>query len=189
MNRRMLEKIAGLLVLIGVAGFGIYKIVFSGFIFVSSPAEENTVVVPPIEGMENWKTYDSNNMSFRYPDDFGTTYIHYTTWPPVVRLSEEPYTCRVGESAGTPARVTEKRVIYKHEYCRTIGVGSGAGSAYEEYTYLTKQSGKVVSVHFTLQKPQCANYDEVKKNECEHEQETFDIDSIIDRIFRTIEFH
>jgi hypothetical protein len=71
-------------------------------------------------------------------------------------------------------------------YCVNVKHEGAAGSVYSSYTYITNKNGKFVNVSFTLQYPNCNNYDEEQKNVCTNEREAFDIDAVVDRIVQSI---
>jgi hypothetical protein len=52
--------------------------------------------------------------------------------------------------------------------------------------YTTDKNGKLVKVSFTLQYPNCNNYDEGQSQACTNEREAFDIDSTVDRIVQSV---
>jgi hypothetical protein len=54
------------------------------------------------------------------------------------------------------------------------------------YTFL--KDNKLVKLEFTLAYPQCDNYDDPKKTECEKERGTFDLDGMVNQIARSVKF-
>ena len=77
-------------------------------------------------------------------------------------------------------------MVDNRTYCVTKVSEGAAGSIYTQYAYAFPKNSKVVILTFSLRFPQCGNYSEPEKNECEGERETFDVDSIIDRIAQTL---
>ena len=117
------------------------------------------------------------------PESVGTlptTYIKPVEWPPKLELKNAPFVCNEGDfkENGT----TERRMINGRTYCVTRVVEAAAGTVYTDYVYETQRDDSVIQLSFTLRAPQCANYDEVQRTECEAEKTNFDLDSLIDRI-------
>lgn len=109
-----------------------------------------------------------------------TKYISSDTWPPQFSIVTDPYTCKAGTTGGDVGSVTVEKTINGHIYCVTTTTEGAAGSSYTTYTYLTNVQGNTIKTTFTLQYPQCANYDDPQKTECTTERSTFNIDSYID---------
>ncbi|HBA36376.1 TPA: hypothetical protein DCZ15_00715 [Candidatus Falkowbacteria bacterium] len=148
------------------------------------------------ENNELWKTLTDNKtgLTFQYPETFLTAYIHVQDWPPQIQILNELLVCREAGSEITSTGKTEKRFVDNREYCRTSMAEGAAGSIYTQYTYAfpfystgsTQADRKTVMLTFTVRAPQCDNYDEVERQACANERETFDIDSIVDRMARSI---
>jgi hypothetical protein len=77
-------------------------------------------------------------------------------------------------------------LVDNRTYCVNIKNEGAAGSVYSSYVYTTTKNGKFVNVSFTLQYPNCNNYDEEQRKACTSEREAFDIDSTVDRIVQSI---
>jgi len=143
-----------------------------------------------------WKTMTDSKtgMMFQYPETLLTTYIHTQDWPPQVQVLNEPFTCTEAGSETARAGKTEKRLVDDREYCRTSIVEGAAGSIYTQYAYAfplysigsTQADRKTVIFTFTIRATQCGNYDEAERKACEGEREAFDLDSVVDRIARSI---
>ena len=138
----------------------------------------------------DWKTSTNpDGVLFQYPEKLSSTYITAVDWPPKVTVSTSAHTCLDTGSATSSVGITEKRMVNTHEYCRTTESEGAAGSIFNTYTYATQIEGKQVVFTFSTRLVQCANYDDPQKTECENERESFDIDAVVDRIARTVEFH
>lgn len=148
----------------------------------------STTTPPPVEGMETWKTTSTLQASFRYPVDFGTTYIHPQDWPPVLVLPTKPYSCIESGTEIAQAGQSKKVVMDGQEYCRTISSEGAAGSIYNTYTYMTVHHAKNVMITFTTRAVQCANYNDHERADCEAERENFNVDSVASQIIGTVEF-
>lgn len=155
--------------------------------FASCPGENNDL----------WKATTSNGITFQYPETLLTTYINTQDWPPQVQVLNEPFNCTEAGSETARAGKTEKRLVDDREYCRTSIVEGAAGSIYTQYAYAfplystgsTQADRKrTVILTFTIRATQCDNYDEAERKACEGERETFDLDSVVDRMARSIKF-
>jgi hypothetical protein len=137
---------------------------------------------------DGWKTMtDSHGTTFRYPEQLSTTYIHVQDWPPQVIVADGPFTCTEAGKETERAGRTEKRMVDNRAYCITTLTEGAAGTIYTQYSYITAiGNNKTVNLIFTIRSVQCGNYDEPQKSQCEGERETFDLDSVIDRIVKTI---
>ena len=135
-----------------------------------------------------WKNFTDTiqGVTFEYPVQIPTKYIRSVDWPPKVRVLNSNFTCANAGSLITPAGKTESRTIAGNTYCVTEESEGAAGSVYTQYAYLATKNNKVVSLTFTLQAVQCDNYDGPQKTACKNERSTFDIDSLVDRIFSTM---
>lgn len=143
----------------------------------------------PNEGDNNfWKTITDHKTgaTFQYPDHLLTEYIHTIDWPPKIQLLSESFACVEGGSKIAISRKTEKRLIDGRAYCVTKESEGAAGSIYANYTYAFSKNAMTIIFKFTLQATQCANYDEPRKTACEEESSSFDIDSIVDRMVKSI---
>lgn len=149
---------------------------------------DNTMTPPPVEGMETWKTTSTLQASFRYPMDFGTTYIHPQDWPPVLTMATTSYSCIEAGSQIAQAGQSKKVIMDGREYCRTISSEGAAGSIYNQYTYMTVHQGKNVILTFTTRAVQCANYNDNERADCEAERENFNVDSVASQILWTVVF-
>lgn len=131
---------------------------------------------------------ESSEVTFNYPKDLPTKYIHTVDWPPVVQASDGEFTCT---NAGTPeqrAGRTEKRTIDGREYCVTEVSEGAAGSIYIQYAYMTEIENKNVFVRFTTRAVQCENYDDPEKTECKNERNSFNIDQVVAEIVQSVKF-
>jgi hypothetical protein len=135
-----------------------------------------------------WKTYAdaSSGISFRYPKELGTQYIHPTDWPPKGIVTEGIFSCSESGSEINIEGQTKKWEINGRIYCITKKSEGAAGSIYTNYAYTMLRNGKLFTLTFDLRSVQCANYDNPKKTECENERNSFDINGIVDRIMQSV---
>ncbi len=142
---------------------------------------------PPIN-ITGWKTVTDakSKISFQYPADVGTTYIHTQDWPPKVQLTNGPFTCTQAGSENSQAGQTTRQLINGRTYCVTKESEGAAGSIYTQYSYAFASGDKVPVLTFTLRFVQCANYPPAEQAQCNAERTSFDINSIVDRIAQTL---
>jgi len=153
--------------------------------------QENTNQAEPVDPYEGWQTFiaQDNSFSYRYPEQLTTTYITTVDWPPLIQILDQGYECTEGGSIIDRAGQTQERLVDNRKYCLTLIMEGAAGSVYDQYAYKFDGDNRVVIMTFTLQEVQCMNYDEPKLSECLGERETFDIDSVVDRMARSFEFN
>jgi len=145
--------------------------------------------VSVIANQENelWKHYNDNGISFQYPEKLTTQYVFAQEWPPAVKIQSGIYSCtETPQEISSMSDITSERMVDDRTYCVNIKNEGAAGSVYSSYVYTTAKNGKLVNVSFTLQYPNCNNYDEVQRKACASEREAFDIDSAVDRIVQSI---
>lgn len=150
-----------------------------------------TPVLSDTAATKGWATYTDpdEGITFKYPADFTTTYIHPVDWPPMAQVMDGTFTCKeVGATTASAGRTT-KRTINGKEYCVTEETEGAAGSMYTQYAYQAAVGGKLVFLTFTTRAPQCDNYDDPAKTACKTERNSFSIDSLIDQIFQTVGFN
>lgn len=136
---------------------------------------------------KDWNATSSDNFTFKYPRDFGTQYIHPVDWPPILNLENQTYQCLVaGDSKVLPAGMTKVVNINGHEYCLTLEEEGAAGSTYTNYAYAFSYQNKTLILTFTTRQPQCMNYDNPQQKECLKEENTFQINPIVDTMVQTL---
>lgn len=170
-----------ILILVGVIQFYVY--------------EKNSIdgsfsegVIPATEGWLT-KTDLVGDLTFKYPASFDTTYIKNVDWPPSINVYEPPVNCNETGSEIARAGQTEKKQINGHTYCITKIAEGAAGSTYTQYAYAIEKGGKVLIFTFTTKVPQCGNYPDSEKFNCEDELKTFSIDRIVDLMARSVKYN
>ncbi len=132
-------------------------------------------------------TTNDQGITFQYPKVLLVKYVSITEWPPVIKIEAGAYSCKTTpQEVSNMSDITSERMVDNRTYCVNIKNEGAAGSVYSSYTYTTAKNNKLVSVSFTLQYPNCNNYDEEQRKACANEREAFDIDSTVDRIIQTI---
>ncbi len=115
-----------------------------------------------------------------------TTYITAVDWPPALSAVEGEYSCTEAGEETARAGKTERRIINGQEYCRTVVTEGAAGSIYSQYAYVFERDGETFSMTFSTRAPQCGNYDEAQRLECEAELNSFDVDEIADQAAKAL---
>jgi len=135
-----------------------------------------------------WKTVtNENGIIYKYPKELLAKYLSVAEWPPVIKIEAGTYSCQITpQEVSGMSDITSERMVDNRIYCVNIKNEGAAGSVYSSYIYTTVKNGKLVNVGFTLQYPNCNNYDEEQRKACAGERETFDLDSTVDRIVQTI---
>jgi len=117
-----------------------------------------------------------------------TTYIRPQVWPPQITITSGSFHCDEGGLGinGRPGMTIQKK-INDIVYCIDSVSEGTAGTFYTNYTYTFLKNDKLVKLSFTLAYPQCDNYNDPQKTECEHERQTFDLDTLINRIAESVQ--
>jgi len=127
--------------------------------------------------------------------DLNTEYIGSQDWkviivneeekcPPEFKINEGQRDCKIISSESELLSETAKRSIDGRIYCIESLSEGAAGTIYTQYIYSTIKSGSLITVSCIIRYPQCMNYNEPYKPECENERETFDLDKIIGLIVK-----
>ena len=135
----------------------------------------------------SWKTETDakTGISFRYPATLGTTYMHEIDWPPKVAVTNGPFTCVAAGSEIERAGRTDLWKIDDRSYCVTRESEGAAGSIYTNYAYAVARGPQVWIFTATVRAVQCMNYDKPKQTDCQAERDSFDFDTVMDRIIQT----
>ena len=135
---------------------------------------------------KDWLKFNDseNKISFLYPKDLSTSYIHTVDWPPKISVENKKYSCT--DISNSVNGQTKSELINGKEYCITKESEGAAGSIYTTYTYKFSFSEKTLVLSLVLRSPQCMNYDDPKQTECINEEKDFDLNDIISRIVNTI---
>lgn len=79
-----------------------------------------------------------------------------------------------------PLRISKKEINGK-KYCIGAFSEGAAGSTYTEYAYTTVIEENVYVVKFVARYPNCSNYPDEKRIECDRERESFNLDNLVDQ--------
>lgn len=139
--------------------------------------------------MAGWVTTTTPDLvTFSYPETPTTTYIDIVNWPPKVTYSSKSYFCAEGGSVNTARGETEK-IIRSYEFCRTTKAARAAGNAYTDYTYTWESiKGGTATLTFGLRFIPCGDYNTNEQIECEREHDSFNVDDLFEKIWKTATF-
>jgi len=135
-----------------------------------------------------WTTIiNDQGITFQYPKELLAKYVSVVEWPPVIKIETGIYSCKTTpQEVSGMSDIVSERMVDDRTYCVNIKHEGAAGSVYSSYTYTTVKNGKLVNVAFTLQYPNCNNYDDEQNKACTSEREAFDIDTTVDRIVQGV---
>lgn len=139
---------------------------------------------------EGWSVLNdvTNNITFQYPKSISAKYTTLADWPPKVQVVNSSFVCDPSGEENSRAGKTEQVTSGMNRYCVTKVVEGAAGSVYTQYAFAKEVDGKTVILTFSTKSTQCGNYDEIKKQECEMERNSFNINSTLEEIFDTLKF-
>ena len=137
-----------------------------------------------------WKIFTADKgVTFYYPEQLQTKYIFAQEWPPKLQIIDNAaFSCEQGGLGinGRPGMTIQKR-INNIVYCIDSVSEGTAGTFYTDYTYSFLKDNKLVKLSFTLAYPECENYGDLQKTECEQEHQTFDLDMLISHIAESLQ--
>ncbi len=145
----------------------------------------------------NWKEKSTENITFKYPESIKASYVSLNKWPPEIKIISNNYPKEVEIEGNdlickqTPKEESFYKRVYEktingREYCIKAVSEGAAGSTYTTYNYSTIFNGDLLTINFVLQFPNCGNYPEAKRKECNKEREGFNMYSVISDIVETI---
>lgn len=140
------------------------------------------------EENELWKDYKgADGISFQYPEKLTTQYISTQEWPPVIKIQSGTYSCvETSPETSSGNEIITQKTINERIYCVNVKHEGAAGSVYSSYVYTTSWNDQLLEASFILHYVNCANYDQEQSQACASERETFNPDSIIDRVIQTV---
>jgi hypothetical protein len=125
------------------------------------------------------------------PDGFKAGYISFQNYSSnIFKVEEYPKLESWAENgqiecdetppeSSLPLRIN-KREISGQKYCIGAVSEGTAGSVYTQYAYTTVIGANVYSVRFVARYPNCGNYSDKERRECEVERENFNLDNLVD---------
>lgn len=139
---------------------------------------------------ENWqtKTDETVKKSFRYPVTLGTQYVRAQAWPPTFSFVEGESPCRKGDTTqDTTGAIIKEDTFNGINYCIVELNEGAAGSVYTEYQIIFSKGSDLLNMQFTLQRPQCGNYDGSEQSACAAAQDAFKVVELAASIADTLE--
>ncbi|NQU87905.1 MAG: hypothetical protein HQ541_19320 [Mariniphaga sp.] len=151
----------------------------------------NPTSIQILDETANWETFVSvdNGATFLYPENLSTSYIRPQEWPPeLLIIDDTEFSCEEGGLGidGRPGMTMQKQ-INNIIYCINSVSEGAAGTFYTNYTYTFIKDLKLVKLSLVLAYPQCENYNDPQKTECEEERQIFDLDILINHIAESMQ--
>lgn len=145
-----------------------------------------STLITPLD-VPGWATTTDSGFVFQYPQPFPGKYVSVGgQWPPLLAVVDGPFQCDESPSNSETKYVTKLHIVQDRAYCVTTSVEGAAGSAYTAYAYSFPLFSRVGLFRMTVREVQCDNYDEPERAECKDEQVSLDLDSLIDKMARSI---
>ncbi len=121
--------------------------------------------------------------------DLDTEYISAQDWDLKVINSEEslPEGIKTEENKLFCSQNYIPQKINDRKYCLKKQVEGAAGKEYIKYDYIVLKQGKILKLNFTVIKPNCGNYPEAERAECEKESEDFNSDFLATQVIASLE--
>jgi len=119
---------------------------------------------------DEWRLYTgfASGISYRYPNNFSSEYIEPISWPPIVEILNEEFSCINGEY----------KIISGKEYCLEKTIEYSDKDTTTSYSYSFPQGGMIKFI-FSISEDNCSNYSGDEKRNCETEQAFFDPDLLM----------
>lgn len=131
---------------------------------------------------DNWVSTSTPEVNFRYPTSLSTSYVAAVDWPPTAQVIDEEFSCTEAGEPTERAGKTSQETINGREYCITEVSEGAAGSIYKEYAYAFPRGEQTVVLTFSLRLPQCVNYSGPESTVCTQEQNSLNLNNLVDRI-------
>ncbi|MFA7050186.1 MAG: hypothetical protein WC164_03735 [Patescibacteria group bacterium] len=166
------------------------KIEISGELINEESDIYKTLGTIKVEGVKHLYT-EEGNIESNLPDSFNANYISFQNYGSNVFKAEEypkleswvensEIECNETPPESSSLLRISKRQINGQKYCIGASSEGSAGSVYTQYTYTTVIEDNVYLVQFTARYPNCSNYPDKERRECEVERENFDLDNLVD---------
>lgn len=147
----------------------------------------------PNEAVQDyWKTSTDSKLgvSFRYPKNPVDKYMSVVDWPPKVQILNQKFACTEAGQETSRGGQTSLVSVNGTSYCVTKIQEGAAGSIYMQYAYAFpapfSKNDKTGIFTFTMRYPQCGNYNDPEKTECENVQASFNLDMLVDLMAGTL---
>ena len=156
-----------------------------------SEVENDDEEITLAEIQEQDEEIEENNIGSNLPDSFKANYISFQKYGSNIFKAEEYPKLESWVENGAiectetplesslPLRISKKE-INGQKYCIGAFSEGAAGSVFTEYAYTTVISDNVYLVQFIARYPNCSNYPDQERRECETERENFNLDNLVD---------
>ncbi|MFA7088056.1 MAG: hypothetical protein WC146_01810 [Patescibacteria group bacterium] len=142
-----------------------------------------------VEGVK-YLYIEEENLKSNLPDSFSADYISFSNYGSnVFRAEEYPgleswaengeIECdETSPESSLPLRISKKE-IGGRKYCLVASSEGAAGSVFTQYSYTTMIEDNIYLILFIARYPNCTNYLDEEKRECEIERENFNLDFLV----------
>lgn len=166
------------------------KIEISGELINEESEIYTTLGTIKVEGVKHLYT-EEGNIESNLPDSFKASYISFQNYGSnVFKVEEYPKLESWVENSeiecdetplesSLPLRIS-KRQINGQKYCIGASSEGAVGSVYTQYAYTTVIEDNVYLVQFVARYPNCSNYPDKERGECEAERKNFNLDNLVD---------
>ncbi|MGI6348223.1 MAG: hypothetical protein ACOXZ1_03475 [Patescibacteria group bacterium] len=166
------------------------KIEISGELINEESEIYTTLGTIKVEGVKHLYT-EEGNIESNLPDSFKASYISFQNYGSnVFKVEEYPKLESWVENSeiecdetplesSLPLRIS-KRQVNGQKYCIGASSEGAVGSVYTQYAYTTVIEGNVYLVQFVARYPNCSNYPDKERGECEAERKNFNLDNLVD---------
>ena len=166
------------------------KIEISGELINEESEIYTTLGTIKVEGVKHLYT-EEGNIESNLPDSFKASYISFQNYGSnVFNVEEYPKLESWVENSeiecdetplesSLPLRIS-KRQVNGQKYCIGASSEGAVGSVYTQYAYTTVIEDNVYLVQFVARYPNCSNYPDKERGECEAERENFNLDNLVD---------
>lgn len=166
-------------------------VTFAGFLNYSLwQLNKNVTQDHAVLSTELWKTFTDSKqkMTFKYPGNLFLKYMDVNEWPPKVSIQDGAFSCKETPALSSLSKRTIKQVIGEQTYCIYASSEGTAGSVYTDYSYSTEMDNKTVTIKLRMRYPNCANYEDPERKDCQKERETFNLDGIVGGMVGSVVF-
>ena len=166
------------------------KIEISGELINEESEIYTTLGTIKVEGVKHLYT-EEGNIKSNLPDSFKASYISFQNYGSnVFNVEEYPKLESWVENSeiecdetplesSLPLRIS-KRQVNGQKYCIGASSEGAVGSVYTQYAYTTVIEDNVYLVQFVARYPNCSNYPDKERGECEAERKNFNLDNLVD---------
>lgn len=115
-----------------------------------------------------------SDISFKYPATLGSSYVTASIWPPAISVTDGAQACATTSDAqSVPGPTLSEQTFNGEMFCVWQQDEGAAGSTYREFRISFVKDEKTYVLGFTVQLPQCMNYDGAEQSVCQAAQRAF----------------